>query len=134
MPTTSEATATNSSATYTSGAGGGPLLLRLLELRGDIVAFLDHAVSSAFDDLADGFVGSRIDDHDLGENLGSLAGLVEPRTVDRHLVPFLQPLIASQRNLDQLAGPLPAGRLDLFDDSFDLRRRAGAAGQLVRVG
>src|SRR5262245_8217817 len=123
MPTTSEATATNSSATYTSGAGGGPFGPRGLELRGDIVAFLNHAVTRAFDHLSYGFVGPGIDDHDLGEEACLLSPL-ETGPVHRHLVPLLQTHVAPQRNLDQFTPSLAPGRFDVLNDPFHHGRRA----------
>ena len=70
IPTIKDATATYNSATYTSGAGAGPLAF--LELRGDIVAFLDHAVTSAFNHLAHRLVGIGFDDADHTQEFRSL--------------------------------------------------------------
>src|SRR5579872_7467317 len=133
MPMTSDATARYNSATYTSGAGGGPLSFRGLEARGDIVAFLDDAVARAFDDLPDRLVGRCLDDQDFSEIFGLLAGL-EPRAVDGGLVADFHAVVASQRNLNQFARTLALSGFDLFDDAFDARRGAVLRRQLVGVG
>ena len=93
IPTINEATATNKSATYTSGAGAGPLAF--LELRGDIVAFLDHAIASALDHLSDSLIGMRVDDANLAQEF-RLFSAFDAVPIDRHLMSLFQPLIAAQ--------------------------------------
>src|SRR3984957_17109118 len=129
MPTISAPTENRSNPTYTSSTGGGPSgrAAFFLELRGDIVPYLNLPVFGRLNHNADGRLVIDIIEADFAQIFA-----LPVRPVDEELVPLRQSCVAAQADLDQL-GPVASPLAGIEHQAVNDGGRFGQSGDFTRI-
>src|SRR5579872_4901663 len=129
MPTISAPTENKSNPTYTSSTGGGPSGRAdfFLELRGDIVPYLDLPVFGCLNHNADGRLVIDIVEPDFAEIFA-----FPVRPVNEELMTLGQAGIAAQADLDEL-GPIATTFAGVQDQAVNDGSWFGKAGDFPRI-